>query len=330
MEAGRHCLDSNWEGIIYEAWLVRAWDLRPEPSVKRAPVQFPPMQQLTKTSAIHLLAWRTISLRRIVLSSFVFGWMILNAAVSVHPEPIASLSATNYVNDFAGVLSSSTVTRLNDLCLQVDQKGHAQIAVVTVKSVDGQDVVSYAVALYQKWGIGAKGKDRGVLILIATQDHKYWTTVGYGLEGILPDGKVGGFGREMVPLLKSGDYNGAATLITSRIAAVIAQDAGVTLDNMPQTVPSQPRPPSRGIGAGTVVLLLLVFFFVVLPILRGIFRGGGGGGSGGLGFLLGMLLGGGGGYGGGRGGFGGGGFGGGGFGGFGGGSTGGGGAGGSW
>jgi uncharacterized protein len=291
------------------------------------------MQALTKTSAIHFLAQRMISVRRIVLSSFVLGWMILMAAVSAPAEPIASLSPTNYVNDFAGVLSSSTVTRLNDLCLQVDQKAHAQIAVVTVKSVDGQDVVSYAVALYQKWGIGAKGKDRGVLILIATQDHKYWTNVGYGLEGILPDGKVGGFGREMVPLLKSGNYNGAATLITSRVSTVIAQDADVTLDNQPQVRPASPRPQSSP-GAGRAVILLLVFFFVVLPILRAIFRGGGGGG-GGLGFLLGMLLGsGGGGFGGGRGGFGGGGFGGGGggggFGGFGGGSTGGGGAGGSW
>ena len=89
--------------------------------------------------------------------------------------------------------------------------------------------MSYAVALYQKWGIGAKGKDRGVLILLATQDHKYWTTVGYGLEPILPDGKVGGFGREAVPLLRSGDYAGAVTLMTTRVASVIAQDAGVTL-----------------------------------------------------------------------------------------------------
>jgi uncharacterized protein len=270
---------------------------------------------------------KVVATRWIALASIVLG------AALCFAEPIDSLRATNYVNDFAGVLDAATATRLNDLCLQVDQKAHAQIAVVIVKTLDGQDPVSYAVALYQKWGIGSKGKDRGVLILLAIQDRKYWTTVGYGLEGILPDGKVGGFGREMAPLLKGGDYSGAVTLITSRIATVIAQDAGVTLDNLPQTAPAQPRPASRGIGAGTVVVLLLVFFFVVLPILRGIFRGGGGG-SGGLGFLLGMLLGGG---GGGRGGFGGGGFGGGGFGGggggfggFGGGSTGGGGAGGSW
>lgn len=273
---------------------------------------------------IKVVAARSISLFFIVLA----------VALCLSAEPIASLHPSNYVNDFAGVLDGTTVTRLNDLCLQVDQKAHAQIAVVTVKSLDGQDAVSYTVALYQKWGIGAKGKDRGVLILIATQDHKYWTTVGYGLEGILPDGKVGGFGREIVPLLKAGDYSGAVTLITSRIATVIAQDAGVTLDNQPQTRPVEPR---TRISPGTIFVLLLIFFLVVLPILRAIFRGGGGGpGSGGLGFLLGMLLGSGGGsyrdrdYGGGFGGGFGGGGGGGGFGGFGGGSTGGGGAGGSW
>src|SRR5713101_8017385 len=177
-------------------------------------------------------------------------WILLVAAVWAGAEPIASLRPSNYVNDFAGVLDAATQARLNDLCLQVDQKAKAQIAVVTVKSLDGQDAVSYAVALYQKWGIGAKGKDRGVLILVATQDHKYWTTVGYGQEGILPDGKVGGFGREMVPLLRSGDYAGAVTLITSRVATVIAQDAGVTLDNQPQTRPAEPRTQTSP-GAGT-------------------------------------------------------------------------------
>lgn len=269
-------------------------------------------------------------------------WILLAAAVWVLAEPIASLRASNYVNDFAGVLDAATQARLNDLCQQVDQKAQAQIAVVTVKSVDGQDVGSYAVALYQKWGIGAKGKDRGVLILLATQDRQRFIEVGYGLEPILPDGKVGGFGREAVPLLRSGDYAGAVTLMTARVASVIAQDAGVTLDNQPRLA-APPQQPVSGGGPGGVVLFLVLLFVVIL-ILRAIFRGGGSGrGSGGSGFLSGLLwamlfsnLGGGrGGYGGGGyggGGFGGfgGGFGGGGFGGFGGGSTGGGGAGGSW
>jgi uncharacterized protein len=263
----------------------------------------------------------------------VLGWILLGMPASVSAEPIASLQPHNYVNDFAGVLDASTQARLNDLCQQVDQKAHAQIAVVTVKSVDGEDVVTYAVALYQKWGIGKKGSDRGVLILLATNDRKYWTAVGYGLEGILPDGKVGGFGREMVPILQGGNYAAAVTLLTTRVASVIAQDASVALDNQPRIAAPRRQPAPGGAGA---VFLVFFILLIVFSILRAIFRGGGPRGGSGFwsGLFWGMLfsnLGGGrGGYGGG--GFGGGGFGGGGggFGGFGGGSTGGGGAGGSW
>src|SRR4030081_3044792 len=197
----------------------------------------------------------------------VLGWIVLGS-VWVSAEPIASLHPSNYVNDFAGVLDAATQARLNDLCRQVEQKAQAQIAVVTVKSLDGQDSVSYAVALYQKWGIGAKGKDRGALILFATQDHKYWTTVGYGLEPILPDGKVGGFGREAVPLLRNGDYAGAITLMTVRVASVIAQDAGVMLDDQPRLAPA--RQPAPRVGVGAVFLVIFLFFFIVVPILRAI------------------------------------------------------------
>ena len=263
-------------------------------------------------------------------------------ALCLHAEPISQLHATNYVNDFAGVLNASTQAQLNDLCRHVDQKAHAQIAVVTIKSTDGQDIVNYSVALYQAWGIGPKSSNRGALILLAVQDRKYWTAVGYGLEPILPDGKVGGFGREAVPLLRGGDYSGAVSLITSRVASVIAQDAGVTLEGVQARPVRRNEQPVDAAPVGAVVgfVLLAIFVLVVWALIR---RGGGSGrGSGGSGFwsgllwglLLNSLLGGGrGGYRGGGwggGGFGGGGFGGGGFGGFGGGSTGGGGAGGSW
>jgi uncharacterized protein len=244
-------------------------------------------------------------------------------------EPISSLKSTDCVNDFAGVLSSATTTQLKEICQQVLDKAQASVVVVTIKSTDGEDIVKYSVDLYQKWGIGQKGKDRGVLILFATQDRKYWTTVGYGLEPILPDGKVGGFGREAVPYLQRGDYDGAVSLLTSRIVDVIAKDAGVEITtSQPRRIEplaSQPRPQETGLSPGAI-LALIIFGIVVLavPPLRRLlfymflFGGGGGGYRGGDGY-------GGGGYGGG--GFGGGG---GGFGGFGGGSTGGGGAGGSW
>jgi uncharacterized protein len=203
-----------------------------------------------------------------------------------------------------------------------------------VKSLDGQAAEDYAVDLATKWGIGPKQADRGILILLAVDDRKYWTSVGYGLEPILPDGKVGGFGREAVPLLRAGDYSGAVLLITRRVADVIAADQGVTLTgNSPAPVRSAPRE-DTGWSIGQILLLLFIIF-VVYSIMK---RSGGGGRSnytrgGGSGWWIGPMIGSG--MGGGRGGWGGGGFGGGGgggggFGGFGGGSFGGGGAGGSW
>src|SRR5271156_6786587 len=176
--------------------------------------------------------------------------LVLSLSLVLSAEPISQLKPTNYVNDFAGVLDPNTVAQLNGLCQEVDQKAHAQIAVVTIKSLDGSDIDSYAVALFKQWGIGAKSTDHGVLILLATQDHRYRVEVGYGLEPILPDGKVGGFGREAVPLLKSGDYAGAVTLMTARVASVIAQDAGVTFSNQTRNPANRPRPAPSGGGGG--------------------------------------------------------------------------------
>jgi len=259
--------------------------------------------------------------------------MVLVCVGAALAEPVASLKPSNYVNDFAGALREKTKTDLNELCRQLDEKGGAQLAVVTINSTDGEDIFNYAVSLYQKWGIGKKGKDTGVLILLAVQDRKYYINVGYGLEPILPDGKVGGFGREAVPYLKAGDYDGAINLLTSRVAEVIAQDAGIQVTT---------TAPPRRVADNNVheltpgeMLALFVGFIILILILRAMSRGGGGRGGRGSGlgpFILGNVLGSGmsGGFGGG--GFGGGGFGGGGggFGGFGGGSTGGGGAGGGW
>jgi len=248
--------------------------------------------------------------------------MFLFATLWLRAEPVSQLHPSNYVNDFAHVLSEQTVSGLNDVCQQLDQKAHAQVAVVTINSLDGSDIESYAVDLFKQWGVGSKSTNRGVLILLAIKDHKYRIEVGYGLEPILPDGKVGGFGREAVPLLKQSDYNGAVRLMTLRVADVIAKDAGVQLTGAEQ--PSAPsEQPNHGISAGGIIAIIVIIIIVlVTPPLRGLlwlmlFSNWGGGYRGG-------------GYS--SGGWGGGGFGGGGggFGGFGGGMSGGGGASGSW
>ncbi|HTS69217.1 MAG TPA: TPM domain-containing protein [Terriglobia bacterium] len=246
---------------------------------------------------------------------------------AVHAEQWKNLNPQGYVNDFAGVLNATTVEKLTAVSTEVDQKSRAQIAVVTIKSLEDATVEDFANHLFQKWGVGAKGTDRGVMVLLATEDHKYWTEVGYGLEPILPDGKVGGFGRGMVPLLRQGDYNGAAVQMVSQIALVIAQDSHVSLDSLaglPAAAPAAPGGEAQESQLTTGEIIFLAIIFIIFIIVAGLllkFLG--------PWFFLSLLLGSsgrrGGGWGGG--GFGGGG---GGFGGFGGGSSGGGGAGGGW
>jgi uncharacterized protein len=247
-------------------------------------------------------------------------------AIVAQAEQVKDLpQPTDYVSDFAHVLSPEAVARLDSLCAQLDHsQANAQIAVVTVRTLDGDDAADYANTLEDKWKVGKKGSDRGVLVLLAVDDHKYRIEPGYGLEGILPDGKVGDIGREMVPALRANDYDGAVTGAVDEVAQVIAADAKVTLQDEPATA-SQPvsyARHSRVIGKLIMLIFLLIFFggssiFRLLlgyglfsSFMGGGFRGGGGFGGGGFG--------------------GGGDSGGGGFGGFGGGGFGGGGAGGSW
>jgi len=253
-------------------------------------------------------------------------WLGVTSALvlvlAAQAEPVARLKATDYVNDFAQVLDQNSIAQMDDICRQIDEKAHAQIAVVTVRSLDGSDIESYAVDLFHQWGVGSKATNRGVLILYAIDDHRARIEVGYGLEPILPDGKVGGFQREAVPLMRSGNYSQALLLVTSQVAQVIAQDAGVQLTT-PQLPPAPAEPteqPGRGISAGGIILLIAIVLIVLFTPLRSLL----------FGILLSGMLGGGGGSRGG-GGWGWGGFGGGGgFGGFGGGSSGGGGASSSW
>jgi uncharacterized protein len=249
--------------------------------------------------------------------------LIFAPSVVVTAESVSTLPApTGYVSDFAGVLSPATISGLENICTQVDRQAHAQIAVVTIKTLDGdQSIDEFATALEDKWKIGPKSSDRGVLVLFSMAPKRWRIEVGYGLEGILNDAKVGDIGRAMAPAASQGNFNTAIPLGVQQIARIIAADAGVTL-NLVQPVHQYHRQQAAApiqlnlmellLGGG--VILLILFFLVKTGNTGLIF------------FLLGNLMG------GGRGGFGGGGGrdrggdGGGGFGGFGGGGSGGGGA----
>jgi len=254
------------------------------------------------------------------------------AAVCAFGLDTSKLQPRGYVNDFANVIDAGSAQALEAYCGNLERVTGTQMAIVTVNSLEGEPVEDVANRLFRQWGIGKKGKDEGLLLLLAIQDRKQRAEVGYGLEPIVPDGYAGSVLRGIRPILRQGNYGGALLAAAEQFGSHIAEAKGVVLQ--PQRLP-QGEGSGRGQGGGVSFWTILVGFLIFLAVLRLIGGGRGGGGTGFLtGLLLGNLLGRRGGYGGGWSGVGFGGYdgggGGGGFGGFGGGDSGGGGASSDW
>lgn len=221
------------------------------------------------------------------------------------------------VNDLAGFLNSEEIAALEQKLVAYDDSTSTQITIVAIQSLDGADKAQYATELGEKWGVGGKENDNGVVILISKEDRQLFIATGRGVEQYLPDAICKRIvENKLKPNFKRGNYyqglDEATNEMIARLSGTFVGDGG-------------DKGEKRGIPLWAIILIIVVVF-IILP---SIFRGGGGGGTtfGGRGYNN---------WGGGFGGFGGGGFGGGsssgggGFGGFGGGSFGGGGAGGSW
>jgi uncharacterized protein len=241
------------------------------------------------------------------------------------PEP------PRLVNDFAGVLSQEQLSSLENKLVNFYQKTSTQIAIVTLKSLSGYDPSDFAFKLSEKWGIGQKGKNNGILILVkpktATERGEVFVAVGYGLEAVVPDAvaRQALVSAELIPAFKQNDYFKGLDRSSDVLIALTSGE--FTADQYVKSVKKGGK--SGGFGGFALIMIVLVIIFI---FRRGSGNSRGLGSTGSFlgGMLLGNMLGGSrgswGGFSGGDGGSSGGGD----FGGFGGGSFGGGGAGGSW
>ncbi len=235
---------------------------------------------------------------------------------------VKSLTPEGYVSDFARVIDADTKARIEDYCRRVKEATKAEIAIVTIRQLDDEQIADVANTLYRQWGIGGKATNEGVLFLISMNERRTRLEVGYGLEAVIPDGFLGGLLREIRPAMREKRYGEAMAGVAQILGSRIAQSKGVTI---PDTLSRRRRAEPQSLPWPLIILGI----FIALMVLSSM-----GGGGGGMGMLLPILFSGGfGGRGSGGGGFGGydsGGSGGGGFGGFGGGDSGGGGASGDW
>lgn len=224
-------------------------------------------------------------------------------------------SPPRLVNDIAGMLSSSEAQALEEKLVAYNDSTSTQITIVTLHTLDGMDISQYAAELGEKWGVGRKQKDNGILLLVALDDHKVFIATGRGVEQYLPDAICKRIVDQIIkPNFKQADYYGGLNAAVDNMMARLSgtfegEDEGGQLKIPPRAI---------------FTLIILIIIAIIL-----LSRGGGGGRGtySRRGYYGGPFIGGGfGGFGGGGGSSGGGG----GFGGFGGGSFGGGGAGGSW
>jgi TonB family protein len=151
------------------------------------------------------------------------GSSVADTSQAIESRPVDRYKPNGYINDFAGVIDSRDKSRLDLICKDLDQKTEIQMAIVTIESLEGQPIKNFAADLGNLWGVGHKGGNRGLLILIAVEDRQYRIAVGLGLEPVLTDEEADRLGREMVPMLKNGDYGKALLQLAKRIQSETAQ-----------------------------------------------------------------------------------------------------------
>jgi uncharacterized protein len=249
---------------------------------------------------------------------FLFVWLIVGASSSIVVARATAQEAppelTAPVNDFANVIDPSSEGAMESLIRSLEQASGDVVVVATIPTYQPYgDIREYAVRMFENGGrgIGRKGKDNGLLILLAENDRQVWIEVGYDLEQFITDGYAGETSRQyMVPEFRRGNYGTGLLAGTSRIIGRIAEARGVTLQGVRPT-----RSPAARGGASPIAIALIIFVIVMQLIARTLGmgrrrrfrRGGWGGYHGGWSSGVGPFGGGsGGGFGGGFGGFGGG------------------------
>lgn len=207
---------------------------------------------------------------------------LARAAEPAFPRPKGA------VNDFAGVLDAAAAQTMENLSREVLEKTGTSIVLAVLPTIGDNEPADYANRLYQSWGIGVRGTDKGVLLFLAVKERKIRIETGYGVEGILPDGKVGEIlDTYVIPELRVGRYGQGLTRGFVALAGVIAKDAHVELTGLPALPQPYARDSRRGTGLPLLLLLLLLIPLLgtrqgraLLPLLLLLFLGGGRGGGG--------------------------------------------------
>ena len=210
------------------------------------------------------------------------------AASAKLPEPTYDF----YVYDGANIIDSDVESYIINVNKELYKKTGAQVVVATVNSLDNIDINSYATSLYEKWEIGSREYDNGILLLIAPKDRTLWIETGYGLEGQFPDSKVKRIiDNYIIPYFSEEEYSNGVVAGFNQILEGVEEEYNITLTKSTQVEDTYNSNDQRTSGIDPLMIIgiiILIFidirFFrgmITYSLLRGFGRGGGYGGRGG-------------------------------------------------
>jgi uncharacterized protein len=259
---------------------------------------------------INLMIQTAKRTKRMVLL-LVFTAVMTSAANILDSKPAGA------INDFANILSGDTKARLEQVCTQVQEKTGVAMVLATFASLEGYDIDDAANRLYQRWGIGKKGSDAGVLVLLGMAEREIRIETGYGVEGYITDYKATAIRREATgQFLSKNRYDQGITMILYSLTNLITEEKNISFAELvPGNFTTAPvrgvqRQPAETLNPLQILLIVLVVIFLLgsrtgrtllfwfllssLSGRRGSFGGGGFGGGGSFGGFGGGMSGGGG------------------------------------
>lgn len=196
-----------------------------------------------------------MELKKKIISIFT---VILVFSASIFALEVPALKG--YVNDYANIINKNDEVELEKYLKSVEDTTGAQIAVLTIPSLKGEDLAVFSLKAASTWGLGKKGDNNGALLLVALQEREVRIEVGYGLEGLLTDAKCGLIIRNVIiPQFKSGDYSEGILKGVQNMGGLVTNDQ----EMVSKSVTEEAENPDS-IVASFFIIIWLIFIFIVI------------------------------------------------------------------
>lgn len=188
--------------------------------------------------------------------SFITAVFIISSSIFALEVP----ALKSRVNDYANIINKNDEAELENYLSSLEDSTGAQVAVLTIPSLKGEDIASFSMKVVEKWKLGKKGEDNGALLLVALNEHDVRIEVGYGLEGKLTDAKCGLILRNVIiPQFKNGDYSKGIVKGIQNMGGLISDNADLVSKSV-----SEEQTGSDAIVALFFIIVWLIFIFIVV------------------------------------------------------------------